>query len=95
MSRPTRLTSYGVGKDMAELDVIFPIINAAGLGVLHGTRDEMAQAIEDAAKAGKGLFAMKALGGGNPLTDRKAALDYAGVCPASHRWPSDGNARRT
>lgn len=70
-----------VGKDMAELDVIFPIINAAGLGVLHGTRDEMAQAIEDAAKAGKGLFAMKALGGGNLLTDRKAALDYVRGLP--------------
>lgn len=70
-----------VGKSMNELDVIFPIINAAGLGVLHGTRDEMAVAINDAARAGKGLFAMKALGGGNLLTDRKAALDYVRGLP--------------
>jgi aryl-alcohol dehydrogenase-like predicted oxidoreductase len=70
-----------VARDMAELDIIFPIINAAGLGVLNGTRDEMAQAIDDAAKAGKGLFAMKSLGGGNLLTDRKSALDYVRGLP--------------
>ncbi len=69
------------GKSMSELDVIFPIINVTGLGVLHGTRDEMAEAINDAAKAGKGLFAMKALGGGNLLADRKAALDYVRNMP--------------
>jgi len=70
-----------VGTNMPELDVIFPIINIAGLGILHGTREEMEQAIAAAAKAGKGLFAMKALGGGNLLTDRKAALDYVRGLP--------------
>lgn len=58
------------------LDVVFPIINIEGLGILHGTRDEMSLAIKSAHEAGKGLFAMKALGGGNLLSDREGAFSY-------------------
>lgn len=58
------------------LDIVFPIINIEGLGILHGTKDQMVQAIKSASSAGKGLFAMKALGGGNLLADREAAFNY-------------------
>ncbi|HHY12579.1 MAG TPA: 4Fe-4S binding protein [Firmicutes bacterium] len=64
------------GKDVSEIDVIFPIINKEGLGILHGTKEEMASAIKEASLKGKGLYAMKALGGGNLLADRKGAFDY-------------------
>lgn len=57
-------------------DVVFPIINVIGLGILHGTKEEMEQAIEEAHSAGKGLFAMKALAGGNLLADREGAFSY-------------------
>ena len=63
-------------KNVSEIDVIFPLINVAGLGILHGTRDEMAQAIQEAASKGKGVYAMKALGGGNLLSDREGAINY-------------------
>ncbi|MGI6632166.1 MAG: aldo/keto reductase [Bacillota bacterium] len=63
-------------KDVAGLDVIFPIINIRGLGILHGTRDDMVEAIAGAHRAGKGLFAMKALGGGNLLSDAEEAINY-------------------
>ncbi|MDF2502246.1 MAG: Aldo/keto reductase family protein [Anaerosporomusa subterranea] len=48
-----------------EIDVIHPIINKAGLGILDGTVDDMLAAIDDAASAGKGIYGMKALGGGH------------------------------
>lgn len=63
------------------LDVVFPIINVEGLGILHGTRDEMAVAIKGAADRGKGLLAMKALGGGNLLADRERAFGYVRSLP--------------
>ncbi|MDP2857916.1 MAG: aldo/keto reductase [Bacillota bacterium] len=64
-----------------DIDVIFPIINHAGLGILHGTRDEMVGAIADAAAAGKGVYAMKALGGGNLMDDVPGALNYVRALP--------------
>jgi aryl-alcohol dehydrogenase-like predicted oxidoreductase len=42
--------------ERADIDVVFPIINTRGLGILHGTRDKMAEAIALAARAGKGLL---------------------------------------
>lgn len=58
-------------KEFAELDecdVIFPLINYAGLGIRNGsepgTREEMEEAISYAASKGKGIFTMKAFGGG-------------------------------
>jgi aryl-alcohol dehydrogenase-like predicted oxidoreductase len=47
------------------IDVIFPMVNLTGFGILDGTRDDMVQAIDDAHRAGKGLYGMKALAGGN------------------------------
>lgn len=69
------------GAEVAGLDVIFPIINIEGMGILHGTRDEMAAAIENAAAHGKGLFAMKALGGGNLIAGAEKAFGYVRSLP--------------
>ncbi|HHY17323.1 MAG TPA: 4Fe-4S binding protein [Firmicutes bacterium] len=71
----------GAGKNVDEIDVIFPIINKEGLGILHGTRDEMAKAISEASLKGKGLYAMKALGGGNLLSDREGAFNFVRNLP--------------
>ncbi len=63
-------------KEVDDIDVIFPIINIEGLGILHGTREEMVEAIAQASSAGKGIYAMKALGGGNLLSNREHAFNY-------------------
>ncbi len=63
--------------DRDEIDVIMPIINVRGLGILHGTRDEMVEAISYAGRQGKGVYAIKVLGGGNLLDDMRSALDFA------------------
>ncbi len=62
--------------DRPEIQIIHPLINQAGLGIIDGAAEEMAQAIAYAHQKGKGIYAMKALGGGNLLNQREAALRY-------------------
>ena len=58
------------------IEVIHPIINMRGLGIQDGTRQEMEQALTAAKAEGKIIYAMKALGGGHMINERKAAFDY-------------------
>ncbi|OPY57441.1 MAG: General stress protein 69 [Pelotomaculum sp. PtaU1.Bin035] len=62
--------------DFPEIDVIHPLINVAGVGIQGGTADDMLQAIRYAFSAGKGIYAMKALGGGNLLNRSEEAFEY-------------------
>ena len=48
-----------------DVDVIHPLINIVGTGILGGTVEDMASAIEAASRRGKGIYAMKALAGGS------------------------------
>lgn len=59
-----------------EIDVIHPLINIKGMGIVDGTRDQMLQAIHEAHESGKFLYAMKSLAGGNFVPDREEALRY-------------------
>ncbi|MBQ4577892.1 MAG: aldo/keto reductase [Clostridia bacterium] len=71
---------------MTELDVVFPLINVAGLGIRRGndfaSREEMLAAIEACHRAGKGVFSMKAFGGGSLTARYQEALDYVFSQPA-------------
>ena len=58
------------------LDVIHPLINLTGVGILDGAREDMERALVGCHQAGIGVFAMKPLGGGHLLKDPKAAFDY-------------------
>lgn len=66
-----------------EMEVLFPLINYKSLGIRDnrtpdgtGTRTKMAAAIRNAAANGKGVFGMKAFGGGNLTGSYREALDY-------------------
>lgn len=59
------------------IDVIHPLINAAGIGIQDGTREDMESAISAARDRGIGIFAMKPLGGGHLIASNRGALDYA------------------
>ena len=52
---------------MAEIDVIHPLLNKAGLGICDGSAEDMTAAVKTACEAGKGLYGMKVFGGGNLL----------------------------
>lgn len=66
--------------EMEDLDVVFPLINYTGLGIRRGndfaTREEMMDAIRACHQAGKGVFSMKAFGGGSLTAHYQEALDY-------------------
>ena len=64
------------GAELDEIDVIHPILNIKGLGVQDGTREDMEKAIEIAYNKGIGIYAMKALGGGNLLNISDQCFDY-------------------
>lgn len=65
---------------MDELDVVFPLINYASLGIRKGdafaTKEEMLDAIKLCKEAGKGVFSMKAFGGGSLTAHYQEALNY-------------------
>jgi aryl-alcohol dehydrogenase-like predicted oxidoreductase/ferredoxin len=62
--------------EMAAIDVIHPLFNIRGLGIMDGTAADMAAAVAAAAAAGKGVYTMKALGGGHLIKDARTALSW-------------------
>ena len=66
--------------DVAACDVIFALLNYRGMGIRcgqdTGTKEEMAAALTVCKASGKGIYTMKALGGGNLTADYQKALDY-------------------
>jgi len=64
-----------------EIDVIHPLINKAGIGIVDGSVAEMTSAIAAAAGQKKGIYAMKALAGGSLYADAGAALSYVRALP--------------
>lgn len=73
--------------EVPECDVVFPLINKAGLGIRNGnqpgTRQDMEEAIRKCQEAEKGIFTMKAFGGGNLIEDYRSCLDYASHVPGN------------
>ena len=59
-----------------EFDIVFPIINKLGMGIIEGDLNGMLNAIDACYKAGKGLYAMKALAGGHLIRDLVDAINY-------------------
>jgi len=62
--------------DYDVVEVIHPIINLRGIGIVDGSRQDMEAALADAHAAGKGIYAMKALGGGHLCGGAQGAFDY-------------------
>ncbi|HOS95548.1 MAG TPA: aldo/keto reductase [Armatimonadota bacterium] len=60
-----------------DIDVVHPLINLTGMGIVDGTVDEMIAATAEAHDAGKFVYGMKALAGGNLVPRREEALQYA------------------
>lgn len=73
---------------VAECDVVFPLINYAGLGIRkgngQGTQEEMMESIKACYNAGKGIFSMKAFGGGPLMGQYQKALGYILEKPEIH-----------
>ena len=64
-----------------EIEVVHPLVNMGGLGIQGGTRDDMTAAIAGLAAAGRGVYGMKALGGGHLIGRRREAIAWALALP--------------
>ena len=62
--------------DHPEIEVIHPLINRTGMGILDGSGAEMAEVIAASARSGKGVYTMKALAGGNLISEARASFRY-------------------
>ena len=66
-----------------EIEVIHPIYNSRGLGIADGSKAEMGEAIKALIDKDKGIYLMKALGGGHLISEAGAAfrevLDLRGI----------------
>jgi len=62
--------------DHPEIEVVHPLINRIGMGILDGTPVEMAEAILACSRSGTGVYAMKALAGGNLIAEARASIRY-------------------
>ncbi|MGM0378366.1 MAG: aldo/keto reductase [Bacillota bacterium] len=62
-------------KKYDELEVLHPIINKKGIGICDGNINEMIDELKTIDKS-KGIFAMKALAGGNLLNSIDEAFDF-------------------
>lgn len=59
-----------------EIEVVHPLINQSGMGIIDGTAPEMAAAIAACAARGTAIYAMKALAGGNLIAQARQSLAY-------------------
>ncbi|MGI9859803.1 aldo/keto reductase [Moorella naiadis] len=80
------LSTHGVAAvrkaaTVKEIEVIFPLLNIAGMGIIDGSREDMLAAIAVAVDAGKGVYLMKALAGGNLLGRYHDAMAFARQVP--------------
>ena len=67
-----------------DIDVIHPLINKHGMGILDGSAEQMAEAISCAAQKDKGIYGMKALAGGNFIRDARDCFRYVLDLPGMH-----------
>lgn len=63
------------------VSIIHAIVNQAGLGIVDGTLQDMLDAIAFARSCGKGVYAMKALGGGHLQNQAEEAIRFTATRP--------------
>ena len=71
-----RVAVIAAAADNPEVEVVHPLFNRTGMGILDGSAGQMAEAIALCATAGKGVYAMKALAGGNLISEARESLEY-------------------
>lgn len=69
---------------MQEIDIIHPLVNRTGIGIGDGTIEEMLVAVKKAYDNGKGIYSMKALGGGNLLGSYSDSMAFVMGLPYIH-----------
>ncbi len=58
------------------IDVLFPVLNSHGLGIIDGSIDDMVEVCRKADTRGMGIYAMKPLGGGHLRKSPEEAFGF-------------------
>lgn len=58
------------------IDVVFPVLNRRGLGIIDGSLDGMLEALSESKRRGKFVYAMKPLGGGHLFQEVEQSIAY-------------------
>ena len=80
--------------DRDDIDVIHPLINKMGWGIIDGSRDEMLEAISYAHEKGKGLYGMKALAGRKLADNAEECFRWAYTVPEVDSFAVGMKSRR-
>ncbi len=67
--------------DEPAIDVVFPVLNQRGLGIIDGTLEEMLGELEKSKEEEKFVYAMKPLGGGHLSSEVEASFNYLRELP--------------
>ncbi|MCL2817152.1 MAG: aldo/keto reductase [Clostridiales bacterium] len=67
-----------------EIEVLHPMINIDGTGIIDGGRNDMLKAIRSASENGKGVYAMKVLAGGGLGGKAREAIRWAAAEQSLH-----------
>ena len=67
--------------DEPNIDVVFPVLNKHGLGIIDGKLPDMLKALEESKRRGKFTYAMKPLGGGHLYEEVEDAFRFLRELP--------------
>jgi predicted aldo/keto reductase-like oxidoreductase len=70
------IAAFRAAASHPEIEVVHPLINRTGMGIMDGSAEEMTEAIASCSESGKGVYAMKALAGGNLISEARASIRY-------------------
>jgi predicted aldo/keto reductase-like oxidoreductase len=59
-----------------EMDILFPVINQQGLGIIDGSVEQAMESLHRAKAVGLGIYAMKPLGGGHLRKNPIQAIEF-------------------
>lgn len=68
-------------KEYEDIEIIHPIVNKKGLGINDGSIDEMLSVLKDLKDLGKGIYAMKPLGGGHLINNVEDSFNFVRQLP--------------
>lgn len=68
-------------KEIPEIEIIHPIVNKYGIGINDGSIEEMLSELKDIHNMGKGIYAMKPLGGGHLISELESSFNFVKKIP--------------
>ncbi|MDA8236200.1 MAG: aldo/keto reductase [Clostridia bacterium] len=71
-----RVSGVEAAIQVPEIQVVHPMVNFKGVGIQDGTIKDMLAVLDKAYRAGKGIYGMKPLGGGNLMHQFEEAFSF-------------------